>query len=139
MAMQNGLSCAIINPCNGPMMASYRSFNALMNLDPKLEEFIGAFSDYVAGSGIAAASSKSTSTASSNTVLTLAEAIERGVTGRASEAMKEALESYNISNQEEYLKKAATARRKVFEFYGLNVQAESIDHFLAKINSSANN
>ena len=91
MAMQNGLSCAIINPCNGPMMASYRSFNALMNLDPKLEEFIGAFSDYVAGSGIAAASSKSSSAASSNTVLTLAEAIERGVTGRATEAMKEAL------------------------------------------------
>ncbi len=50
--------------------------------------------------------------------------------------MKIALESYNIANQEEYLKKAATARRKVFEFYGLNVQAESIDHFLAEINSS---
>ena len=61
------------------------------------------------------------------------------IEGNTIEAMKEALENYNILNQEEYLKKAATARRKVFEFYGLNVQAESIDHFLAEINSSANN
>ena len=54
------------------------------------------------------------------------------------ESMKIAFESYNVNHQEEYLKKAATARRKVFEFYGLNVQAESIDHFLAEINSSNN-
>ena len=51
-------------------------------------------------------------------------------------SMKIALESYDFSKQEEHLKKAATARRKVFEFYGLNVQAESINHFLAEINSS---
>ena len=55
------------------------------------------------------------------------------------EDMKFALEHYDVSNQEQYLKKAATARRKVFEFYGLDVQAESIDHFLAEINSSTNN
>ena len=93
MAMQNGLSCAIINPCNGPMMASVRSFNALMNLDPKLEEFIGAYSDYVPGSGVAASGGAKNSSASSNAVLTLAEAIERGVTGRAAEAMKEQLDA----------------------------------------------
>jgi 5-methyltetrahydrofolate--homocysteine methyltransferase len=92
MAMQNGLSCAIINPCNGPMMASYRSYNALMNLDPNLGEFINAYKDYVAGTSASSGSTK-TSSASSGAVLTLAEAIERGVTGRASEAMKEALDS----------------------------------------------
>ena len=92
MAMQNGLSCAIINPCNGPMMASYRSYNALMNLDPNLGEFINAYKDYVAGTSASSGSAK-TSSASSGVVLTLAEAIERGVTGRASEAMKEALDS----------------------------------------------
>ena len=92
MAMQNGLSCAIINPCNGPMMASYRSYNALMNLDPNLGEFINAYKDYVAGTSASSGSAK-TSSASSGAVLTLAEAIERGVTGRASEAMKEALDS----------------------------------------------
>ena len=92
MAMQNGLSCAIINPCNGPMMASYRSYNALMNLDPNLGEFINAYKDYVAGSSTSSGSSKSAS-ASSGAALSLAEAIERGVTGRAAEAMKEALDS----------------------------------------------
>ncbi len=93
MAMQNGLSCAIINPCNGPMMASYRSYNALMNLDPNLEGFINAYKDYVTGSSASAGTSKSSSSALSGTVLSLAEAIERGVTGRAAEAMKEALDS----------------------------------------------
>lgn len=58
------------------------------------------------------------------------------IDGNTVDAMKIALESYETSKQEEHLKKAATARRKVFEFYGLNVQAESIDHFLAEINSS---
>ena len=61
------------------------------------------------------------------------------VDGNTVDDMVFALEKYDISNQEQYLKKAATARRKVFEFYGLNIQAESIDHFLAEINSSTNN
>ena len=61
------------------------------------------------------------------------------IDGNSVEDMKSALESYDVTNQEQYLKKAATARRKVFEFYGLNVQAESIDHFLAEVNSSTNN
>ena len=60
------------------------------------------------------------------------------IDGNDVESMKIALESYDFANQEKYLKRAATARRKVFEFYGLNVQAESIDHFLAAINSSNN-
>ena len=54
------------------------------------------------------------------------------------ESMKATLESYIVENQDYYIKKAATARRKVFEFYGLNVQADSISHFLAEINSSNN-
>lgn len=92
MAMQNGLSCAIINPCNGPMMASYRSYNALMNLDPNLSEYINAYKDYVAGSAQSSSGSKAASS-TSNAVLTLAESIERGVVGRATEAMKEELAS----------------------------------------------
>ena len=91
MAMQNGLSCAIINPCNGPMMASYRSFNALMNLDPNMGEYINAYKDYVAGGSMSSSVAKTSS--SSGQVLSLAEAIERGVTGRAAEAMKEALDT----------------------------------------------
>ncbi len=60
------------------------------------------------------------------------------VEGTGVEAMKMALESFDISTQENYIKKAATARRKVFEFYGIDVQSESINHFLAEINSSNN-
>ena len=90
MAMQNGLSCAIINPCNGPMMVSYRSFLALMNLDPQCSGFISAYADYVPGAATTSAAKK---TASSGGTLTLGEAIERGVTGRAAEAMKEEIDA----------------------------------------------
>ena len=58
------------------------------------------------------------------------------IDGNDIESMRLALESYDTTNQEQYLKKAATARRKIFEFYGISVQAESINHFLAEINSS---
>jgi glycosyltransferase involved in cell wall biosynthesis len=60
------------------------------------------------------------------------------IDGNDVESMRLAFESYDINNQEMYLKKAATARRKVFEFYGIDVQSESINHFLANINSSNN-
>ena len=59
------------------------------------------------------------------------------IEGNDVDSMKVTLESYDVNNQEQYMKKAATARRKIFEFYGLNVQAESINHFLAQVNSSA--
>ena len=90
MAMQNGLSCAIINPCNGPMMVSYRSFLALMNLDPQCTGLISAYADYAPGAATPPTAKK---TASSGGTLTLGEAIERGVTGRAAEAMKEEIDA----------------------------------------------
>mgnify|MGYP003290193952 CR=1 FL=1 len=58
------------------------------------------------------------------------------IDGNDKEAIIKALESYDVDMQEEHLKKAASARRKVFEFYGLEIQAESINYFLADINSS---
>ena len=91
MAMQNGLSCAIINPCNGPMMVSYRSFLALMNLDPQCSGFIAAYADYVPGAATASTGTKKDVAAGGT--LTLAEAIERGVTGRAAEAMREEIDA----------------------------------------------
>ena len=91
MAMQNGLSCAIINPCNGAMMISYRSFLALMNLDPQCAGYISAYADYVPGNSASASAAKKN--ASSGGTLTLGEAIERGVTGRAAEAMKEEIDA----------------------------------------------
>ena len=43
MALQNGLSCAIVNPNNEAMMASYRAFLALSGQDPQCAGFIGAY------------------------------------------------------------------------------------------------
>lgn len=94
MAMQNGLSCAIINPCNDHMMASYRAFCALMNKDPQCLGFINAYSEYKSDGtfgGAVTGTAASSSSVAAGTKLTLAEAIERGVTGRASEAMQEGI------------------------------------------------
>lgn len=96
MAMQNGLSCAIINPCNDHMMASHRAFCALMNKDPQCLGFINAYSEYKSDGTFGGASSGAAGTASaasSGTKLTLAESIERGVTGRAAEAMQEGIDA----------------------------------------------
>ncbi len=46
MALQNGLSCAIINPNNQSMMQSYRSFCALTNQDENFQSFISAYQNY---------------------------------------------------------------------------------------------
>ncbi|MCR4688079.1 MAG: homocysteine S-methyltransferase family protein [Saccharofermentans sp.] len=91
MAMTNGLSCAIINPCNGPMMASVRSYKALMNMDPQCTDFIASYADYVPGQAQTSKGDK-TQTASTGAKLSLTEAVEKGVTGRAAEAIKEELD-----------------------------------------------
>lgn len=46
MALQNGLSCAIINPNNQAMMQAYRSFCALTAQDENFMDFIGAYQNY---------------------------------------------------------------------------------------------
>lgn len=47
MAMAQGLSCAIINPNNEPMMQAFRASLALLNQDPQCMGFISAYHDYV--------------------------------------------------------------------------------------------
>ena len=46
MALQNGLSCAIINPNNQAMMQAYRAFCALTNQDENFQRFISAYAGY---------------------------------------------------------------------------------------------
>lgn len=46
MALQNGLSCAIINPNNHAMMQAYRAFCALTNQDENFQSFISAYAGY---------------------------------------------------------------------------------------------
>lgn len=55
------------------------------------------------------------------------------------EGMRRALEEFAKADINDAKRKAYIAKMKAFEFYGLEVQSESIDHFLTSINSSSNN
>ena len=65
MAMQNGLSAAIINPNSEAMMRAYYSFRALMNLDPQCSEYISIYSGQVASLGQSAVAGNGGSAAGS--------------------------------------------------------------------------
>ncbi|MBR4124857.1 MAG: homocysteine S-methyltransferase family protein, partial [Victivallales bacterium] len=96
MALQNGLSCAIMNPNNGAMMASYYAFCALAALDPNCADYIEAYANATPGTAAAPVSGKSAIAGSesvSGATLSLGEAVARGVKGRAATATRELLES----------------------------------------------
>ena len=94
MAMQNGLSCAIINPNNAAMMASYRAFCALAALDPNCADYIEAYADATPNSSAPAGAKtpRASGETSSGATLSLGEAVARGVAGRAAEATRELLQ-----------------------------------------------
>lgn len=60
------------------------------------------------------------------------------IEGSSKEDIKTALETFEKVDQSEANKKALNAMSKAFEFYGIDVQAESITHFLTIVNSSNN-
>ena len=100
MAMQMGLSFAIMNPNNEQMMASYRAFNALSNLDNQCMEYIEAYanasvavvSSGKSGAAQGAADAKAADGGSSSKS-PLGDAIERGMVGVAENAMKEEMKT----------------------------------------------
>ena len=83
MALQNGLSCAIINPNADAMMRSYHAFLALTGQDAQCAGYIAAYGSQPAAAPQAAADS----------AMPLGEAIERGLRERAAEAAKAALQT----------------------------------------------
>ena len=83
MALQNGLSCAIINPNADAMMRSYRAFLALTGQDAQCAGYIAAYGSQPAAAPQAAADS----------AMPLGESIERGLRERAAEAAKAALQT----------------------------------------------
>ena len=104
MAMQAGLSCAIINPNNDAMMRAYRSCLALTDQDAHFEHYIAAYANAplptvpktAAGAGgpatVSGAGAAGTQgTAAGASALSLAESIERGIPARAKEATAEML------------------------------------------------
>lgn len=97
MAMQMGLSFAIMNPNNEQMMTAYRSFLALSNLDPQCMGYIEAYANasvsviQTGGAAAAGAGTAGAATGAAVGVSQLYSAIERGMTGVAESAMKEAI------------------------------------------------
>lgn len=100
MAMQNGLSAAIINPNSEAMMRAYYSFRALMNLDPQCSEYISVYSGQVAclgqsavtGNGGSAAGSAAGAAGGQGTS-DLHASIVKGLKDQAVHAARELLET----------------------------------------------
>ena len=97
MAMQSGLSCAIMNPNNEQMMSAYRAFLALTDQDPQCMGFVEAYANATmsviqtggAGADAAAGKGSAAKDKSASSGMTLGAAIERGMVGVATDAMKE--------------------------------------------------
>lgn len=113
MAMVNGLSFAIMNPNNEQMMAAYRSFLALSDLDPQCMGFIEAYANATmstistgAQAGVAPAGTIQAGTPGDSGEAgksQLGHAIEKGMVGVAESAMKEAMkerDALDIINEE---------------------------------------
>lgn len=84
MAMNNGLSAGIVNPSSEPMMSAYYSFNALIGEDEQCMAYIANASQ--------TADKSNAAPAAKNSVLTLDEAIIKGLSESASEATVKLLE-----------------------------------------------
>lgn len=99
MAMQSGLSCAIINPGNEAMIRAYHAFLALSDLDPQCGGFIEASSSWqteggshqACGSGNGSGENGKKSGPDTSGDQTLAGCIIRGMAGPAREQAAEAL------------------------------------------------
>lgn len=106
MAMQDGLSAAIINPNSEAMMRAYYSFRALADLDPQCGDYIQVYSGQTATLGQSAVKGQaagSSGTAGGSAALGLAGNIEKGLKEQAHAAAKTLLETrdaLDIINEE---------------------------------------
>ncbi len=88
MALQNGLSAAIINPNSETMMRAYYSFRALSDLDPQCGDYIAAYGNAgAAGTSGAAGAAAKTGTSGAS----LSSGIERGLREQAASAVRDLL------------------------------------------------
>ncbi len=103
MAMQDGLSCAIINPGNEPMMQAYRASLALLNQDEQCMGFIDAYHDYIPvakrAAGIAVSGPDTPSGSGPDPAVSahsaLYQAIERGMKEKAAAATAAGLKEHS--------------------------------------------
>ena len=109
MALQMGLSCAIMNPGNEDMMCAYRAFLALSDMDPQCMGYINAYANAqrtrvtpaggktgaaAAGGGKAGTDAGTDGAAGScGSFMSLGPCIERGMGKSAADAVRLLLES----------------------------------------------
>ena len=94
MALQSGLSAAIMNPGNEEMMEAYRAYCALAGLDPQCMNFIEAYAgtnDRSPSVSHAASESIKGKVAETGSEMSLKESVLRGMTQSAALAAQKAL------------------------------------------------
>lgn len=91
MALQEGLSCAIINPNNEPMMRAVKAFCALSDLDPQFETYIGSYAGTKADTTAQSRSPAAAEATVQEQEAGLGSFVERGLSERARTAAREAL------------------------------------------------
>lgn len=89
MALENGLSCAIMNPYSVDMMKTYYTFNALKGLDENCYEYIGVSDMFATVANTSVASQKTSEQFKSE----LQHAIIKGFCDKAGEITKTLLDS----------------------------------------------
>lgn len=91
IALENGLSAAIMNPFSADMMKSYYAFRALRNLDENCADYIAAAASFATVS--AAPAVTASDAASPSAVSPLQHAIAKGFKEKAGELTKELLKT----------------------------------------------
>lgn len=92
MALQNGLSAAIINPNSEAMMRAYYSYRALADLDAQCQDYIRVYSGQVTALGQSAIKGQPQESGGGTVGgMGLSESIEKGLKERAAAAVKELL------------------------------------------------
>lgn len=89
LALENGLSAAIMNPYSAEMMKTYYGFNALKGLDKNCADYISVAEGFSAATNTAVAKAETKETASA-----LQEAVIKGFKDKAAKITKELLEKF---------------------------------------------
>lgn len=106
MALQDGLSAAIINPNNEAMMCAYHTFRALSGMDARCSDYIAVYGGQpaaVAGASPVVPGHKDGGALAGAGDITLAESIEKGLKESAEKAVAGLLEQkkpLDIINEE---------------------------------------
>ncbi|MBR1820914.1 MAG: homocysteine S-methyltransferase family protein [Clostridia bacterium] len=93
MAMESGLSLAIINPGSAAMMAAWRSWLALNGLDPQCAGFISAYGQLSGGLFAGGDAVRTAAAPAATSEHSLAECVRFGMAERAAQQARAALEA----------------------------------------------